>query len=40
VVYVDKDKKPYYIDTVDYAGNDLFRWGTMGGPRVSHNFGL
>jgi M6 family metalloprotease-like protein len=27
VVYVDKDKKPHYIDTAITAGNDLFRWG-------------
>jgi M6 family metalloprotease-like protein len=27
VAYVDRDKKPHYIDTAITAGNDLFRWG-------------
>ncbi len=27
VVFVDRDKKPHYIDTAITAGNDLWRWG-------------
>ena len=41
VVYVDKDKKPHYIDTAITAGNDLFRWGYRWAVHeLGHNFGL
>lgn len=41
VVYVDKDKKPHYIDTAITAGNDLFRWGYRWAVHESgHTFGL
>ena len=41
VVYVDRDKKPHYIDTAITAGNDLFRWGYRWAVHESgHTFGL
>jgi len=41
VVYVDKDKKPHYIDTAITAGNDLWRWGYRWAVHESgHTFGL
>ena len=40
-VYVDRDKKPHYIDTAITAGNDLFRWGYRWAVHESgHTFGL
>jgi len=41
VVYVDRDKKPHYIDTAITAGNDLWRWGYRWAVHESgHTFGL
>lgn len=41
VAYVDRDKKPHYIDTAITAGNDLFRWGYRWAVHESgHTFGL
>ena len=41
VVYVDREKKPHYIDTAITAGNDLFRWGYRWAVHESgHTFGL
>lgn len=41
VMYVDKDKKPHYIDTAITAGNDLWRWGYRWAIHESgHTFGL
>ena len=41
VAYIDKDKKPHYIDTAITAGNDLWRWGYRWVIHESgHTFGL
>ncbi|MDH4197124.1 MAG: hypothetical protein OEW05_06940, partial [Candidatus Aminicenantes bacterium] len=41
VVYLDRDKKPHYIDTAITAGNDLWRWGYRWAIHESgHTFGL
>ncbi|MBM3311393.1 MAG: hypothetical protein FJY80_07785 [Candidatus Aminicenantes bacterium] len=41
VAFVDKDKKPRYIDTAITAGNDLWRWGYRWVIHESgHTFGL
>jgi M6 family metalloprotease-like protein len=41
VLYVDRDKKPHYIDTAITAGNDLWRWGYRWAVHESgHTFGL
>ena len=41
VAYIDRDKKPHYIDTAITAGNDLFRWGYRWAVHESgHTFGL
>ena len=41
VVYVDRDKKPHYIETAITAGNDLFRWGYRWAiHECGHTFGL
>ncbi len=41
VAYVDRDKKPHYIDTAVTAGNDLWRWGYRWAVHESgHTFGL
>lgn len=41
VAYVDRDKKPHYIDTAITAGNDLFRWGYRWAVHESgHTFGF
>jgi M6 family metalloprotease-like protein len=41
VAFIDRDKKPHYIDTAITAGNDLFRWGYRWAVHESgHTFGL
>jgi len=41
VAYIDKEKKPHYIDTAITAGNDLFRWGYRWAVHESgHTFGI
>ena len=41
VAYIDRDKKPHYIDTAITAGNDLWRWGYRWAIHESgHTFGF
>jgi M6 family metalloprotease-like protein len=41
VAFIDRDKKPHYIDTAITAGNDLWRWGYRWVIHESgHTFGL
>lgn len=41
IAYIDRDKKPHYIDTAITAGNDLFRWGYRWAVHESgHTFGI
>jgi len=41
VAFIDRDKKPHYIDTAITAGNDLWRWGYRWAIHESgHTFGL